>query len=121
MSEKLEMADSGEPQHSKPTVVRDARGRIVRGTPNPGGRAKSAKLLEQLRPHEKAFVARLVDIAINGRAADALAALKLALAYLYGNPTQPVSGDDEGGPIRVQLEGLRNELLGRLAPSEEPK
>lgn len=89
-------------QQNKPTVERDEKGRITKGTPNPGGRPKRIKLalaefgdeskLAQLRD-------RLMELANDPDGRVAVAAIKEWHDRAYGKPSQALTGED-GEPIR---------------------
>lgn len=76
-----------------------------RGNPG-GGRPKIRKdiqaLCQQSTPQN---VQRLRDIAENGEPAESIAAIKLLLAYGYGQPTQAVQHSGaEGQPLKMYVE-----------------
>ena len=84
-------------QSKKPEVERDAHGRVVRGTPNPGGltreqRQRRKSVSDAL---ERAFTRadgtdELVDAIVAGVRERDSTCLKLACDYRWGKPVQRV-------------------------------
>lgn len=77
---------------------------------NPTGRSKKlAALAMKISEMDDTHRLRLEYIAANGKAQDSIAAIKLLWAYAHGNPTQPISGPEDG-PIQVQAVDLLQSL-----------
>ena len=71
---------------------------------NPGGRPKGvAEVRELAQQHGPEAVERLVQIMRGDNERAATAAASLILDRAYGKPSQPITGDGEGGPIVVTL------------------
>jgi hypothetical protein len=105
-------------QQKKPSVVvRDAQGRIVSGTPNPGGRPRSvAEVAALCREHTPAVIARLAQIVLTGDERASVAAAKEILDRGYGKASQhvEVTGQD-GAPLAGSPDELRAKVLEALA------
>lgn len=72
---------------------------------NPSGRAKlEPELKATCRALTSKVVERLRSIVESGEDKDATAAGKLILAYAWGHPTQPISGDADRPPVSLSLE-----------------
>jgi hypothetical protein len=104
-------------QQNKKAVVRDERGRIVSGTPNPGGRPKSvAQLAELCREHTPQAVARLAQIVLTGDERASVAAAKELFDRGYGKAAQHVEvSGPEGAPLQGDVTELRAKVLEALA------
>lgn len=109
---------------------RDANGRFPPGTSgNPGGRRPKmlTEFREKLRAMERdgkpaldAAAARLEKMAFEcNDVEDRAAWFKMYIEYLVGKVPNPVVGDSEEDPIRGEISGLRERLLGLLAPREK--
>lgn len=79
-----------DPQQSKPVVARDERGRLVKGTPNPGGRPKGIREIEAMLNAEhrtaanmRKVFAELKMLALRGDKGDAQY-MKLYLERVLG-------------------------------------
>jgi hypothetical protein len=68
---------------------------------NPGGRPKKLNLFKKrLDDFSEEMWNRAKQIVLNGDDRDAAQMLKIMWAYQYGNPTQPITGED-GAAIRL--------------------
>lgn len=90
------------PEKQAPAVVRDSRGRLVKGTPNPnpGGRPKALKDIEAMLTREhrdpkklSVVFAQLLALALRGEKGDA-AYMKLYLERVLG-PVKDLDDLDE--------------------------
>ena len=85
---------------------------------NPGGRPKAA--LSEFRERCREWLASggLESIVAKATKAgpDQRWAMQLLVEYGLGKPVSRVAGEDDGDPIKVQLDGMGDEaILGRLA------
>ena len=81
---------------------------------NPGGRPKRREeLVLKLSEFDALAVERLRNIIEHGEDKDAVAAIKLKWSYQYGNPIQPISGEN-GGALQVEVDvlGMLRKLAG---------
>lgn len=89
-------------QQNRPPVERDAKGRITKGTPNPGGRPKRIKeILAEFGDPDKLrqLRDRLMELAHDGDGRVAVAAIKEWHDRAYGKPSQALTGED-GQPLK---------------------
>jgi hypothetical protein len=98
MDESPVLIPKGTPENLRPAWQPGQSG-------NPAGRPKSRHLTDLLgielakpsgksgRSREQRMIERLVTIALTGKRAEALAAMKLIFAYTDGLPTQPIEID----------------------------
>ncbi len=82
---------------------------------NPGGRPKKLEELAlSISELSGQHVARLQQIAMQGKDKDSIAAIKLLWSYAFGNPTQVITGPD-GGPVQtVDVGNLSKEQLEQI-------
>lgn len=81
-----------------------------------GGPKKPAELTVRCQGMTAAVLDRLAEIIKSGEDRDAIPAGKLILSYGWGNPSQPVTGED-GGPLmfaNVDLSKLSDAQLAAL-------
>lgn len=81
-----------------------------------GGPKKPPELVARCKGMTGEVLDRLAEIIKSGDDRDAIPAGKLILAYGWGNPTQPISGED-GGPLmfaNVDLSKLSDAQLSAL-------
>lgn len=92
-------------------VVRDAKGRVVAGALNPGGRPKSnVELRARCRDLSESLIERLHRLALRADSdAASVAAIKLLLAYGYGTPES-----HQHALGRTHLEAQIDAILDRL-------
>lgn len=83
---------------------------------NPNGRSKKlADLAVKISELDDAHRLRLESIAASGEPRDSIAAIKLLWAYAHGNPSQPITGPDNG-PIKFQSVDLLESLKALVKP-----
>ena len=77
---------------------------------NPGGRPKgTAEVRELARKHTEAAIKKLAAIMTKGQSEQAqIMAASLLLDRGWGKPTQPISGDDEQPPIKIDARDCDN-------------
>ncbi len=90
------MADAETP-HS-----RTESGKFAKGTSgNPGGRTRNLEeLTVPIGKWTPELLERLYSIAMMGEHKDSVPAIKLMLAYRYGNPATVITGED-GAAVRI--------------------
>lgn len=114
-SEKKKAGAAGVPAaEQKPQIVRDARGRFVKGTPspNPMGRPKtSVELRELFREYTHVALRALVEAAKYGKQRERVQAAAIILDRAWGRPPQAITGPD-GGPISIDWRGWIAAVMG---------
>ena len=92
-------------------VQRDAKGHYLPGqSANPGGRNRSGSIRKMIDAvvcdaDWQKIIQVLYDKAMKGD----LKAIEMLLDRRFGKPTQPITGDDDGGTIRVTWKQLSDE------------
>lgn len=93
-------------------IQRDEKGRWLKGqgSANPGGRVASGNIRKMIDAvicddDWRKIIKVLYDKAMKGD----LKAIEILLDRRFGKPTQPITGDDDGGTIRVIWKNLSNE------------
>ncbi len=84
---------------------------------NPGGRPKGvAHVRELARKHTEAAIAALAKIMEKGDAADQsiIAAAVALLDRAWGRPTQPIGGDDEMPPVKIDARATLSDAIARI-------
>jgi hypothetical protein len=88
---------------------------------NPGGRPKGfAEVRELAREHTVAAIEKLVAIMTTGQSEQAqLLAANSLLDRGWGKPTQPIGGDYEAPPVRIDAESEFLALVNRIAAARD--
>lgn len=80
-----------------------------------------AKAREVCGPYTQEAVDCLVEIIRHGKSEMArITAADKILDRVWGKPTQPVAGDAEMPAVKLEIQGVRDVVLGRLAAKEKP-
>lgn len=94
------------------TIQRDAKGHWLpgQGSANPGGRKASGSIRKMI----DAVVCdedwqKLIQVLYKKAMKGDLKAIEILLDRRFGKPTQPITGDDEGGTIRVMWKNLSDD------------
>ena len=84
---------------------------------NPGGRTKADReVVELARTAGVRAMGRLIELIESAEERVAAAAANSVLDRAYGKPTQPISGDDERDPIRLETPSV--DALAKLSPDD---
>jgi hypothetical protein len=88
---------------------------------NPGGRPKGLSDVRQLaRKHTAAAIKKLSEILVTGQSEQAqIMAANSLLDRGWGKPTQPISGDDEMPPMKIDARAVLSDAIARIADAGE--
>ena len=82
---------------------------------NPGGRPKVAEVREQARKHTKAAIDKLAALMKEGQSEQAqIMAANSLLDRGWGRPTQPIAGDDEAPPLKIDARTTLSDAIARI-------
>lgn len=104
-------------EDTKKPAIRTEQGRFQKGVSgNPSGRRSDlAQYRDKCRQHTDEAIKTLVEALGDGDGRVRVAAAQALLDRGWGKPTQPISGDDNADPVRLDLaliEILRKMTVG---------